>query len=79
MDVKRFAPFFEQKRSLIRQQRQSIQLMLKDGPATVTQIADRTDLEKDLIVWNLMGLLKWGKVEVVGEKDDELVYGLKEV
>ncbi|MDF1539849.1 MAG: hypothetical protein P1Q69_13195 [Candidatus Thorarchaeota archaeon] len=77
--MKHFAPFFEQKRSEIRKQRQGIQLTLKDGPASVTQIAKKTDFEKDLIVWNLIGLLKWGKIEVVGEENHELVYGLKEV
>ena len=77
--MKRFAPFFEQKRSEIRKQRQTIQLLLAKGPATVTQLAEKTEYEKDLLVWNLMGLLKWGKVEVVGEEHHELLYGLKEV
>lgn len=77
--MKRFAPFFEQKRSDIRKQRQEIQLILSKGPDTVTGIASKTEMEKDLIVWNLMGLLKWGKVEIVNEVEHELVYALKEV
>ncbi len=77
--MRRFAPFFEQKRSDIRKQRQEIQLVLSKGRDTVSGIAVKTDMEKDLIVWNLIGLLKWGKVEVVDEVDHELVYALKEV
>ncbi len=63
----------------IRNQRQTIQLILAKGPATVSTLAKKTEFPKDLLVWNLMGLLKWGKVAVVGEENHELVYGLKEV
>ncbi len=76
--MKRFEPFFEQKRSDIRKQRQEIQLILSKGSATVSDIAGKSELEKDLIVWNLMALLKWGKVEIAGEENHELVYRLKE-
>ncbi|OLS21755.1 MAG: hypothetical protein ThorAB25_26510, partial [Candidatus Thorarchaeota archaeon AB_25] len=34
---------------------------------------------KDLVVWNLMGMLRWGEVEVAGEEEHEMVYKLKEV
>jgi predicted transcriptional regulator len=78
-ELNRFAPFFEQKRSEVRKQRQEIQLVLSKGPATVTEIAKRSGLQKNLIVWNLMGLLKWGTIEVTGEENHELVYSLKEL
>lgn len=77
--MKRFDTFFEQKRSEVRKQRQEIQLVLAKEPATITEIAKTSGLPKDLIVWNIMGLLKWGTVEVTGEENRELVYTLKEL
>jgi hypothetical protein len=79
MDMRRFAPFFEQKRSEIRSQRQKIEFVLAKGPSTVKTIADKTELATDLVVWNLMGLLRWGKIEVAGEEEHELIYKLKEI
>ena len=77
--MKRFDTFFEQKRSEVRKQRQEIQLVLAKKPATITEIAKKSGLPKGLIVWNIMGLLKWGTVEVTGEENHELVYTLKEL
>jgi hypothetical protein len=36
-------------------------------------------MAKDLVVWNLMGMLKWGEVEVAAEEEGELTYIIKEV
>ncbi|MFW9908172.1 MAG: hypothetical protein ACFFEF_06320 [Candidatus Thorarchaeota archaeon] len=77
--MKRFAPFFEQKQNEVRNQRQIIQLALSEEPASVSRLAEKTGMAKDLIVWNLMGLLKWGKIVIAGEKNNELIYSLKEV
>ncbi|NHJ15038.1 MAG: hypothetical protein EAX95_15255 [Candidatus Thorarchaeota archaeon] len=74
-----FQRFFQQKRGDVRKQRKAIEDVLKAGPATVTKIAETTKMNKDLIVWNLVGMLKWGTVEVTGEESHELLYGLKEV
>lgn len=74
-----FERFFQQKRGEVRKQRKTIEEALRAGSSTVTKIAEVTNMEKDLIVWNLVGMLKWGIVEVNGEEDHELVYGLKEV
>ena len=52
---------------------------LKAGPASVSKITEATKYEKDLVVWNLMGMLRWGEVEVAGEEEHEMVYKLKEV
>jgi len=78
MEMSAFQRFFSQKRGDVRKQRQAIEESLKAGPSTVTKIAEKTGLAKDLIVWNLVGMLKWGAVEVTGEQDHELVYTLKE-
>ncbi len=76
--MREFTQFFEQNRGAVRKQRKSIEDALSSSPATVTELAAKTQLTKKLIVWNLIGMLKWGTVEVKGEHDDELVYALKE-
>jgi hypothetical protein len=77
--MRRFAGFFEQKNSEVRKQRKVIKEVLAAGPTTVSQLSAKIDLAPELVVWNLMGMLKWGEVEVSGEQDHELVYTKKEV
>jgi hypothetical protein len=74
-----FAQYFTQKRGDVRKQRKAIAEALKAGPASVSKITEATKYEKDLVVWNLMGMLRWGEVEVAGEEEHEMVYKLKEV
>ena len=74
-----FGQFFTQKRGDVRKQRKAITEALKAGPASVSKITEATEFEKDLVVWNLMGMLRWGDVEVAGEENHEMVYTLKEV
>ena len=76
---KMFSRYFTQKRGDVRRQRKAIGEFLQGGPASVSKIADATKLEKDLVVWNLMGMLRWGEVEVAGEENHEMIYTLKEV
>lgn len=73
-----FLKFFGQKRGDVRKQRQSIEEAMKGGATTVSSISEKTGLAKDLIVWNIVAMLKWGEVEVSGEHEEELVYSLKE-
>lgn len=75
---KLFESFFSQKRGDVRKQRKSIEDILKEGPSTISKIAEKTNFEKSLVVWNLMGMLRWGVVEVASEEGDELTYKLKE-
>ncbi|MDH4214663.1 MAG: hypothetical protein ACFFCT_03460 [Candidatus Odinarchaeota archaeon] len=75
---KMFVNFFSQKRSEVRKQRKTIEEVLQGGPSTVSKIAEATGFEKNLVVWNLMGMLRWGVVEVASEEGDELTYILKE-
>lgn len=76
---KKFAQYFTQKRGDVRNQREAITDFLQAGPASVSKINEATEFEIDLVVWNLMGMLRWGEVEVLGEEDHEMVYTLKEV
>ncbi|MFW9809399.1 MAG: hypothetical protein ACFFE6_08480 [Candidatus Thorarchaeota archaeon] len=74
-----FASYFTQKKGNVRTQRKAIETVLKNGPASVSKIAENTMYAKDLIVWNLMGMLRWGIVEAIGEENHEMVFVLKEV
>ncbi len=77
--MNRFASYFQQKHSEVREQRNWITEALKDGANTVPEISQKTKMPMDLVVWNLMGMLKWGTVEVAGEENHELRYAVKEV
>jgi hypothetical protein len=74
-----FSRYFTQKRGDVRKQRKAIAEVLSGGPAAISKIAEATQFETDLVVWNLMGMLRWGEVEVASEENHELVYKLKEV
>jgi predicted transcriptional regulator len=73
-----FTNFFSQKRGDIRKQRTAIEEILQAGPSTVSKIAETTRFEKNLVMWNLMGMLRWGVVDVASEEGEELTYVLKE-
>ena len=77
--MKRFAVFFEQKHSDVRHQRNAIKEALVGGANTVAKISDTTGLAEDLVLWNVMGLLKWGAVELSGHVNHEVIYSMKEV
>jgi len=77
--MKRFAAFFEQKYSDVLRQRKVIKEALLGGANTVAKISDTTEFAENLVLWNVMGLLKWGVVEVVGHENHEVIYSLKEV
>lgn len=70
---------FKQKRGDVRAQRKAIMEVLSEGPSRVSVIAEETELPKDKIVWNLLGLLRWGNVEIIGEEEHELVFAATEV
>ena len=77
--MRRFSTYFEQKHSDVRQQRKAIKEALTGGANTVATISQKTELPNELVVWNLMGMLKWGAIEVTGEENHELIYAIKEV
>ncbi|MHA2601840.1 MAG: hypothetical protein AM324_006900 [Candidatus Thorarchaeota archaeon SMTZ1-83] len=74
-----FPVYFNQNYGDVLAQRNSIIEKLSTGPARVSEIAEKTNLTKQVTMWNLLGLLRWGKVEITGEEHHELVFGLKEV
>jgi predicted transcriptional regulator len=78
MAMSEFSKMFKQKRGTIRKQRRAIKEVLTNGPALVSEIADKTELEKSQVVWNLVGMLRWGDIEIVDDNGEELIYGLKE-
>lgn len=71
--------YFKQNTSAIEEQRATISNVLKTGPTTISAIAQATGYPKDLIFWNILGMLKWGTIEVENEHGEELTYALKEV
>jgi predicted Rossmann fold nucleotide-binding protein DprA/Smf involved in DNA uptake len=52
---------------------------IQDGPATVTEIAKVTKMEKDYILENLLAMIKWNEVEIVGDEKREYIYARKEI
>lgn len=52
---------------------------IHDGPATITEIAKATKMEKDNILENLLALMKWNLVEIVGDENREYIYARKEI
>ena len=52
---------------------------IRDGPATITEIAKATKMEKDNILENLLALMKWNLVEIVGDENREYIYARKEI
>ncbi|MHA1908299.1 MAG: hypothetical protein ACW98Y_13455 [Candidatus Thorarchaeota archaeon] len=77
--MKSFASFFKQKHSEVRHQRKMIKEAVIGGANTVAKISDSTDLPEDLVLWNIMALLKWGELEVTGHEHHEVMYALREV
>ncbi|MGQ4911748.1 MAG: hypothetical protein ACP6KW_06205 [Candidatus Thorarchaeota archaeon] len=72
-------PYFKQNTRDIDAQREAIEGVLKKGPSTVSAISEATGYAKDLVLWNLIGMMKWGTVEIESEEGEELTYKLKEV
>lgn len=72
----RFEMYFSQKRSKTHKQRKEIMENLRESPSTVSEIAERIRLEKPLILWNLMGMLKWGIVSISDVRDNQLVFSI---
>ena len=52
---------------------------VRDGAATITEISRATKMEKDYILENLLAMLKWNQVEIVGQENHEYIYAKKEL
>jgi predicted transcriptional regulator len=47
------------------------------GPLTIPELSEATGLEAHKVLRYLIALRQFGKVDIVEEKDDQLVYALK--
>jgi predicted transcriptional regulator len=52
---------------------------LANGPATVTDLAKVTKMEKSYILENLLALMKWNMIEITGADSREYIYTKKKV
>ena len=59
-------------RSLIQQE------MKNHGPSTIDELSKATGMEKSRLLKHLIAMRQFGKVLVLGERDNQLVYGLQE-
>lgn len=74
----RFDRYFHQNYGIVKEERLSIMKVLTKNPATATELVEIVNIPKEQLIWNLLGLLKWGDIEVTDERDHELVYSAKE-
>ncbi|UCH05330.1 MAG: winged helix-turn-helix transcriptional regulator [Candidatus Thorarchaeota archaeon] len=74
-----FTMYFGQNYGDVMIQRKSILRALSEGPVSVSQIAEKAGVSKQVTMWNLLALLRWGDVEIAGEEHHELVFALREV
>jgi hypothetical protein len=74
-----FTKYFGQNYADVARQRDSILASLKEGPLCVSHICEKAEIPKHILMWNLLGLLRWGEVEISGEENQELVFRLREV
>ena len=59
-------------------ERNYIMQHLSKGPATVKEIAKTTKMEPDRVLWNLLAMMKWNRVEIVGDKKREYIFSMIE-
>ncbi len=50
---------------------------IKDGPATITEISKATRMASSHVLENLIALMKWNLVEIVGTENREYIYARK--
>jgi len=49
-----------------------------EGPSTIDELSKATGVEKSKLLKHLMAMRHLGKILIVGERDNQLVYGLPE-
>ena len=55
-----------------------VQAMKSQGSTTIEELSKATGMEKPKLVKHIIAMRQFGKVSVVGQRDNELVYGLSE-
>jgi DNA-binding transcriptional ArsR family regulator len=59
-----------------RERRLIVQGMKDGGSMTVEELSKVTGIEKSRVLRHLIAMRQFGKVLIVGERDDQFVYGL---
>jgi len=62
----------------VRERNLLLQEMENQGPSTIDELSSATGMDKSKLLRHLMAMRQFGKVLIVGERDDQLVYGLPE-
>ncbi len=75
--MKHFGDMFYQNKRETEKQRLKIFEVLKGKQLSVSEISSELGLEKPVVLWNLLGMLRWGQVDVL-EGDGELIFVTKE-
>ncbi len=60
-------------------ERSTIIKHLDAGPQTITYLAKKTKFDSDVVLWNLLAMMKWNQIEIVGVDKREYIYGKKDV
>jgi len=55
-----------------------VQGIRNQGPLTVDELSKVTGMEKSKLLGHLIAMRQFGKIFIVGERDDQLVYGMPE-
>lgn len=55
-----------------------LQEIKNQGPSTIDELSKATGMEKSKLLKHLMAMTQFGKVLIVGERENQLVYGLPE-
>jgi predicted HTH transcriptional regulator len=53
-----------------------VQAMKNRGSSTVQELSNATGIEKPRVLKHLIAMRAFGKAQIVGDKDDEIVYSL---
>ncbi len=66
----------------IHERRKIRELIIKElkaqGPTTVPELSKATGLETDKVVMHMIALRQFGRISIIGEKDDQLIYALSD-
>lgn len=66
----------KQHASNFRQRRKQITEALQQSPATVPELAQKTGLPTDQVLWHIAGMRKYGLAQEAGSNDDYVKYEL---
>jgi len=62
----------------VRERNFVLQEIKNQGPSTIDELSKATGIEKSKLLKHLMAMRQFGKIIIVGERDNQLVYSLTE-